>query len=137
MTGTPASSLHHRRFATLIRPSADHASIAAGTVRAEIRALVRRGALNRRDGAGLPARLGLQVLPYRWAVAVSVPVTALNDRYAVHAGIGQLIAALGRLRTGCLTFPTAITAPADDPAQRSLQSVTSRRVEACRGNRAA
>jgi hypothetical protein len=137
MTRTDESTLHHRPFATLLRPRSDDATIAAGTVRAEIRALVARGALNRRDGTDLLARLGLQVLPYRWAVAVSVPVTvsitAPNDRYAVQAGVGQLVAALGRLRAGYLTQPSAITVPADQPARRSLTGLTCRRTEACPG----
>jgi hypothetical protein len=137
MTKDIGSFLHHRPFATLLRPNADDASIAAGTVRAEIRALVTRGALARRDGTDLLARLGLQVLPQRWAVAVSVPVTvtitAPNDRYAVQAGIGQLVAALGRLHAGYLTQPGAITVPTDQPARRSLTGVTYRRTEACPG----
>ncbi|MCY1141497.1 hypothetical protein OWR29_26165 [Actinoplanes sp. Pm04-4] len=137
MTRTVESALHHRPFATLLRPRSDDTPLPADAVRAEIRALVTRGALGRRDGADLLARLGLQVSPYRWAVAVSVPVsvtiTAPNNRYAVQAGIGQLVAALGRLRTGYLTQPGAITAPTDQPARRSLSGVTYRRTEACPG----
>jgi hypothetical protein len=137
MTRTHESTLHHRPFATLLRPSTDDATITAGTIRAEIRALVARGALNRRDGTDLLARLGLQVLPDRWAVAVSVPVTvtitAPNNRYAVQAGVGQVVAALGRLRAGYLTQPAAITVPTDQPAHRSLTGLTHRRTEACLG----
>jgi hypothetical protein len=136
MTRTLESALHHRPFATLLRPGTDDATIAAGTAR-EIRALVTRGALNRRDSADLLARLGLQIPPYRWAVAVSMPVTvtitAPNDRYAVQAGIGQLVATLGRLRCGYLTRPAAITAPTDQPAHRSLHGLTCRRTDACPG----
>lgn len=137
MTRAVESTLHYRPFATLLRPSPDDTAIAAGNVRAEIRALVLRGALHRRDGDDLLARLGLQVLPYRWAVAVSVPVTvtitAPNDRYAVQAGIGQLVAALGRLRCGYLAQPGAITAPTDHPARHSLRALTCRRTDACPG----
>lgn len=137
MTRTDESTLHYRPFATLLRPSTDDNTIAAGTIRAEIRALVSRGALHRRDGTDLLARLGLQVLPYRWAVAVSVPVTvtitAPNNRYAVQAGVGQLVAALGRLHAGYLTQPGAITIPTDQPAHRSLTGLTYRRTESCPG----
>jgi hypothetical protein len=118
MTRTDESTLRHRPFATLLRPSTDDATITAGTIRAEIRALVARGALNRRDGTDLLARLGLQVLP---------------NRYAVQAGVGQVVAALGRLRAGYLTQPAAITVPTDQPAHRSLTGLTHRRTEACLG----
>lgn len=136
MTKDIGSFLHHRPFATLLRPHTDDATIAASTVRAEIRALVTRAALVR-DGADLAARLGLQVLPYRWAVAVSAPVnvtnTAANDRYAAQADIGRLTPGLGRLRADYLTSPAEITTHVDSP-RHSLRSVTCRRAEACRGH---
>ena len=91
MTRTLESALHHRSFAAPLRPSTDAATLAAGRVRAEIRALVTRGALARRDGPDLLARLGPQVLLYRRAVAVpvSVTTTAPNDRYASRPASGN------------------------------------------------
>jgi hypothetical protein len=106
-------------------------------MRAEIRALVTRGALNRRDGEDVLARLGLTSQPYRWAVGYRVPVTvtvhAPNDHYAERVGAAQITAALGRLRTAYLAGPQTVTAPTDHPAQHSLRQLRCRRTEPCPG----
>jgi hypothetical protein len=125
MTAT-RGSLQHRPFTVL----ADHfrdttPAPSAATVRAEIRALVGRGALSRRDGDDVLARLALHTQPYRWAVGVAVPVTitvrAANARYAQRVGAAQLLAALGRLRAGYLADPATPATPVEDPAGGSLR----------------
>ncbi|WP_213451210.1 hypothetical protein [Rhizomonospora bruguierae] len=126
--------LQHRPFVTL----AEHLDRAvpaptAEAVRAELRALVSRGALTRRDGDDVLARLGLHSRPYRWVVGVAVPVTAIvrapNDRYAHRVGTAHLIAALSRLRDGYLTGPDTPTAPVEHPAVRSLRRLRTTRTD--------
>jgi hypothetical protein len=69
--------MRHRPFATSLSPTAADTTLSTSTVQAEIRALAGRGALTRPEGDDLLARPGRRTLPYRRAVAVSVP----NDRY--------------------------------------------------------
>lgn len=135
---TASVPLQHRPFAAALQPAhTNPAAVPAGTVRAEIQALLTRGTLDRQTGLDLLARLGLDPQPYRWAVALRVPVTttvtAPNDRYALHTGVGHLVATLARLPSVYLTNPQTITAPTDQPARRSLHAVHCQRVQACPG----
>lgn len=126
--------LQHRPFAALV----DHhdravPALTAEAVRAELRALVGRGVLTRRDGDDVLSRLGLHTQPYRWVVGVAVPVTtrvrAPNDGYAHRVGTAHLIAALSRLRAGYLTGPGTPTAPVEHPAARSLRRLRTTRTD--------
>ncbi|MEV6927043.1 hypothetical protein AB0M46_21420 [Dactylosporangium sp. NPDC051485] len=129
--------LQHRPF-TALATLASHIDRAvpaptAEAVRAELRALVSRGALSRRDGDDVLARLGLHTHPYRWVVGVAVPVTttvrAPNDRYAQRVGTAHLIAALSRLRDGYLTGPDTSATPVEHPAARSLHRLRTTRTD--------
>jgi hypothetical protein len=133
MTAT-RGSLQHRPFTALADHFGDtNPAPSAAAVRAEIRALVGRGALNRRDGDDVLARLALHTQPYRWVIGFSVPVTitvrAPNARYAQHVGAAQLVAALGRLRAGYLADPAAPATPVEDPATRSLRRLRTERTD--------
>jgi hypothetical protein len=137
-TSAVRAPLHHRPFAVLGQ-HLEHATPApaADAIRAEVRALVSRRAISRRDGDDLLARLGLHTMPYRWAIGATVPATttvrAPNDRYAAHVGTGQLITVLGRLRTGYLASAEQPTDPSDHPAARSLRHLRVRRTDPCPG----
>jgi hypothetical protein len=138
---TGRNRLQHRPFATL-RQHLDNRTPtgpqpAAGAVRAEIRALVARGALSPDDGQDVLARLGLASQPYRWAAGAQVPVTvtvqAPNDAYAEQVGAAQIIAALGRMRTAYLASRDNVTGPTDHPMLHSLRGLRCRRTDPCPG----
>lgn len=136
-TFTERAPLYHRPFTVLGQRLGHAASPAADAIRAEVRALISRRAISRRDGDDLLARLGLQTMPYRWAIGATVPaateVRAPNDRYAARVGTGQLVTVLGRLRTGYLANAERPTDPTDHPAARSLRHLQVRHTGPCPG----